>query len=253
VKDTSSFSADIGSQGYDGLIGLGPNTGSAIRKKLDTHDFKGDAVLDRVFQENKTDTNYITFLLDRKNDPGSTITGQFTISELVSGFSNISSQPKLNIVTVPGLTDFDQHWQMYTDKNGLIGPDGQAIEYESIVHKAPDGQLVAVIDTGFTLPQVPRSVSDAIYGRVQGAEWNAENQVWTIPCGQLLNISMKFGGVEYPIHPLDTSSSDFGIKDSNGNAVCVGTFQPITSAFSLLGEYDLILGMGFRASFSLLF
>ena len=173
--------------------------------------------------------------------------GQWTIAEVVPGFENITSQPKLDIVTVPGLTDFDQHWQMYTDKNGIIGPDGNPIEYESIVHKAPDGELVAVIDSGFTLPQVPRSVSDAIYGRVQGAEWNTENEVWTIPCGQLLNISLKFGGVTFPIHPLDTSSSDFGITNSNGTTVCVGTFQPITTAFSLLGEYDLILGMGFRA------
>ena len=193
--------------------------GSAIRKELDRKDFQGDAVLDRIFQQNKTSSNYVTLMLNRNNDPGSTTSGQFTVSELVSGFENITSQPKNSIVTVPGLTDFDQHWQLYTDKNGIIGPDGNVIEYDSIVHKAPSGQLVAVIDSGFTLPQVPRSVADAIYGRVQGAEWNAQNEVWTIPCGQLLNISFKFGGVPFPIHPLDTSSSDFGLTNSNGTSV----------------------------------
>lgn len=71
--------------------------------------------------------------------------------------------------------------------------------------------------------QVPRSVSDAIYGRVQGAEWNTANQLWTIPCTQLLNISFMIGGQNYPIHPLDVSSSDFGLTDSNGNPVCAGT------------------------------
>ena len=71
--------------------------------------------------------------------------------------------------------------------------------------------------------------------------------VYTIPCDVEINISFKFGGKTFPIHPLDTSSSDFHLTDSSGNTVCVGTFQPITSAFSLLGEYDLILGMGFRA------
>ena len=252
VTDTSSFSANISAQGYRGLIGLGPNTGSLIRSKLDRDDFSGDAVLDRIFQQNSTSQNFITFTLDRKNDPTSDITGQFTISEVVKGYENITSQPKLDIVTVPGLTDRDQHWQMYTDVDGVIGPDGQPIKYDSIVSKAPDGQLVAVVDSGFTLPQVPRDVADAIYGRVQGAEWNADNEVWTIPCDQMLNISFKFGGVDFPIHPLDTSSSDFGLINSEGKSVCVGTFQPITSAFSLLGEYDLILGMGFR-TFSLSF
>lgn len=246
VTNTSSFSTDISAVNYQGLIGLGPNTGSSIRDKLDRDDTGGDAVLDRIFEQNQTAQNYISFMLSRSNDPGSTIAGELTIGEPVKGFENITSQPKLDIVTVPGLTDRDQHWQMYTDVDGVIGPDGQPIKTKSIVPKAPSGQLVAVIDSGFTLPQVPRAMSDAIYGRVQGAEWNAANQVWTIPCGQLLNVSFKFGGVNFPVHPLDTSSSDFGLKDANGNNVCVGTFQPITSAFSLLGEYDLILGMGFR-------
>ena len=229
-------------------MGLGPNTGSLVRKKIDGDNFEGDAVLDRIFQLNSTSQNYITFILDRKNDPGSSnITGQFTVSSLIAGYENITNQPQLSIVTVPGLTDRDQHWQMYTDVDGIIGPDGEPIEHDSIVSKAPDGKLVAVVDSGFTLPQVPRQVADAIYGRVQGAEWNEDNAVWTIPCGQLLNVSFKFGGMEIPIHPLDTSSSDFHLTDSSGNTVCVGTFQPITSAFSLLGEYDLILGMGFRA------
>jgi len=144
------------------------------------------------------------------------------------------------------LTDADQHFQVLSDKNkGIIGPDGNVINTHSIVPKAPSGQLVAVFDSGFTFSQVPRSVSDAIYGRVRGAEYSTTDQLWLVPCDQMLNISFNFGGVNFPIHPLDTISSDFDMTDSNGNVVCVGTFQPITSAFSLLGSYDLILGMSF--------
>lgn len=249
VKNTSTFSTDISAQGYDGLIGLGPNSGSLIMDELDEDGTGGDAVLDRIFQLNQTSQNYITFMLDRKNDPLSTATGQFTIGEPVKGFENITSAPKLDVIKVPGLTDRDQHWQMYTDVDGVIGPDGQPIKVDSIVPKAPDGQLVAVIDSGFTLPQVstavevsctcfdphiqvPRTMSDAIYGRVQGASWNVANQVWTIPCSQMLNISIKFGGVTFPIHPLDTSSSDFGLTDSSGKPVCVGTVSGLTGLLS---------------------
>ena len=86
--------------------------------------------------------------------------------------------PKLEVDKVHKLTDADQHWQAYTDANGIIGPDGQPISVKSIVPSAPKGQLVAVFDSGYTLPQVPRTLSDAIYGRVQGAAYNEDSGVW---------------------------------------------------------------------------
>lgn len=50
-----------------------------------------------------------------------------------------------------GSVHLDQHWQALTDKNiGIIGPDGQPINVGSIVPNAPDGELVAVFDSGFT-------------------------------------------------------------------------------------------------------
>jgi hypothetical protein len=252
VTNTSSFSGDIHAQGYDGLMGLGPNTGSVIWKKMKST--AGDAVLDRIFQQNKTSQNYISFLLDRQSDPGDAFTGQFTISELVPGFESVTSMPKLSVELVEGLVDENQHWQVLTDKNvGIIGPDGQPIAQKTIVPKAPSGRLVAVIDSGFTFPQVPRAISDAIYGRVQGAVYDSVNQYWTLPCQQMLNLTFTFSGNQYPIHPLDVVNNDFSLTDSNGNPICIGAFQPITSAFSLLGNYDMILGMGFlRNTYTLL-
>jgi hypothetical protein len=98
VNDTSTFTSDIHSQGYDGLLGLGPNTGSLIGKKLSGS--AGYSTLQRLFQQDKMTANYISFLLDRKNDPGETFTGQITISEVVPGFENITSMPQLDVETV---------------------------------------------------------------------------------------------------------------------------------------------------------
>lgn len=154
--------------------------------------------------------------------------------------------PQMDVETLLKLIDEDQHWQALTDKDkGIIGPDGQVIQYDSIVPKAPDGQLVIVFDSGFTFNQVPRTISDAIYGRVQGAVYDTTNQWWTVPCGQLLNVTINMGGNSYPVHPLDTVDNNFGITDAQGNPVCIGSFQPITTAFSLLGNYDIIMGMSF--------
>jgi len=243
VQDTSTFSMDIQSQGFLGLMGLGPNTGSKISDKI--ADATGDSVLNRIFSANNFTSNYITMLLNRQNDPNQQWTGQMTVSEVLPQYGNITSMRNLTVDKVHRLTNADQHWQMLTDSNGVIGPDGNSILVDSFVPSAPTNQLVAVIDSGYTLPQVPRTMSDAIYGRVPGAAYDTTNGYWTVPCDSLVNLTFIFGGVEIFVHPLDVVMSEFNYKDANGNTQCVGSFQPITSAFSLLGEYDIILGMAF--------
>jgi hypothetical protein len=79
-------------------MGLGPNKASVIRKKLDGS--TGDTTLQRIFESNKNSGNYITFLLDRKNDPTQSFTGQLTVSQVIPGFENITSMPKLDVDTV---------------------------------------------------------------------------------------------------------------------------------------------------------
>ena len=93
-------------------------------------------------------------------------------------------------------------------------------------------------------------MANAIYSRVPGASFvnepAASGNVWTLPCDVELNVTFKFGGVSYPVNPLDTNLGALNIKDSNGNEVCVGAFQPITTASS--STFDMILGMAFCTS-----
>lgn len=221
VHDTSTFSTNIGAQSFSGLIGLGPNSGSKISDEISGT--SGYSVLNRIFIENSMSSPYITFYLDRANGTAVSNAGMLTIDEVLPQYSNITSYTKLMVDKVHRLTDADQHWQVLTDTNGIIGPDGNAIAVNSIVPSAPDDQLVAVLDTGFTLTQVPRYVSDAIYGRVPGAVFDQKSQFWTVPCDSLINVSFKFGGTEIPIHPLDTAMSEFNYEDSNGDTACVGS------------------------------
>lgn len=103
VTDASSFSSDIHQQGYDGLMGLGPNSGSQVYDKIDSD--AGDSVLTSIFNSNKSSSNFISFLLDRHGDPSETFTGQFTISEYIPGFENITSMPQMDVETVLKLLD----------------------------------------------------------------------------------------------------------------------------------------------------
>jgi hypothetical protein len=186
-------------------MGIGFDAESVVRSKVGAG--AGDTPLSRIFQQNKTTQNFMSLQLDRAKDPTDTVTGQITISEVVSGYENITSQPKLYLKDA-FMDASNQHWAIITDSNGVIGPDGTSISVESIVPHVSGGKMVAVLDSGFTFSQVPRKVSDAIYGRVQGASYSTTDGIWYVPCTQYLTMSFVFGGVTFPIHPLDIVSDD---------------------------------------------
>ncbi|PCH43782.1 acid protease [Wolfiporia cocos MD-104 SS10] len=225
-----------------GIIGLGPNSGSDVYQQFNSP--AGDSPLNSIFRQNTSTPNFITILLGRDEDDAHPFPGDLTVGEVLPDYENITSQPKLTVAQ-----DADsgaQHWQALVDKDGVIGPDGQPIEVQSVVEGLD--QLVAVFDSGFTLPQVPAAVAGAIYSRVPGANFTyspAAGNVWTIPCNVELNVTFKFGGVSFPVNPLDTSLSPsvLTVMNAAGETVCVGAFQPITTAAS--PNYDMILGMAF--------
>ena len=215
------FVQDAASTGIDteqatGLIGLGPSSSSNIFYALGHP--AGDPFLDKVFRQNTSTPNFVTFVLGRDGDSGDTIQGEFTIGEVIPNLANITNQPKVPVH--PASIHADQHWSGTLD--GILGPDGKSIGLTSVVFGTPSNKLVAIYDTGFTLPQVPRDVSDAIYGRVPGASYDTSNGWWTIPCTQEVNLTIVIGGQNYPVHPLDVSSSDVDITVDNGVHMCVG-------------------------------
>ncbi|TFY65812.1 hypothetical protein EVG20_g5276 [Dentipellis fragilis] len=227
-----------------GLIGLGPNSGSHVRETLNSA--AGDSVIDSIFRQDKSAPNYLTILLSRASDPTDKFPGQITIGEIVPGYENINNQPKVPVTRLSSRNAGDQHWQVLLDESGIIGPDGQPLNVQTQVSSTSNKkQLTAIFDSGFTLPQVPKAVSDGIYARIEGAQFqnlSLTGPIWTIPCDQEVNVTFKIGGATYPIHPLDTSM-DMGQKDSSGKKVCIGSFQTITSAED--PDFDIILGMSF--------
>ncbi|KAH9007245.1 aspartic peptidase domain-containing protein [Lactarius hatsudake] len=144
-----------------GLIGLGPNIGSHVHDALNDLP-AGDTPLDRIFRQNLTTPNYLTVLLNRPNDTAEKYTGAMTIGEVLPQYSNLTNQPKVPVSSLQtGFFAQDQHWSIVLDSNGIIGPDGKAVKVTSNATDAPThdaNQLVAILDTGFTLPQVPRCV-----------------------------------------------------------------------------------------------
>ncbi|KAG5644774.1 hypothetical protein DXG03_007682 [Asterophora parasitica] len=141
----------------EGIIGLGPNDGSNIYQEIGNA--AGAALIDRIFLQNQSMPTYITVLLGRSEDPTDFYSGSLTIGEVLNDFEDVLKQPKLPVVYVPHERS-DQHFQVLLDENGLIGPDGKPIPIISEVESASNRkQATVVLDTGFSLPQVPKRKS----------------------------------------------------------------------------------------------
>ena len=139
-----------------GLIGLGPRFGSRVLAALNSS--AGDPPIDRIFRQNTSIPNFISVLLDRPDDTYATYTGEFTISEILPEFQNILNQPNVPISVLQSSRSSDQHFSILLDADGIIGPDGKAIQTTSNASHAPthdQNQLQIFFDTGFTLPQLP--------------------------------------------------------------------------------------------------
>ncbi|KAL1725508.1 aspartic peptidase domain-containing protein [Schizophyllum commune] len=243
-----------------GLIGLGPNSGSNVYVELGSD--KGMAVLDSIFTQNTSTPNYITVLLGRLDDPTDTFPGDLTVGSILDNYTDIEKQPKLEVTEVPVRESGDQHFQVLIDAGGIIGPDGKSIKVHTEVDETQNKkQPTAVIDTGFSLSQVPRNVADAIYGRFSGAEYvnvSGVGATWIVPCTTEVNLTFKFSGQEYPIHPMDTTLDPgavgiTGVQNSEGVDSCIGTFQPISFETGDSPNYDMILGMSFLRNVYALF
>lgn len=139
-----------------GLIGLGPNVGSNIHSALKGQR-NGDTVLDRIFRQDPSTPNILTILLSRSNDTTEQYPGEITVSDIITGFENITNQPQLNVKTVPSARSGEQHWQVLLDPNGIIGPSGQPIPVSTKVSSTrSSSRMTVVFDTGFTFNQVPK-------------------------------------------------------------------------------------------------
>ncbi|KAH9007248.1 aspartic peptidase domain-containing protein [Lactarius hatsudake] len=257
VPDQAFIEVPSGGDAPDGtgLIGLGPNIGSQVHGALNDLP-AGDTPLDRIFRQNLTTPNFLTVLLNRPNDTAETYAGAMTIGEVLPQYSNLTNQPKVPVSSLQSSSFAqDQHWSIVLDSNGIIGPDGKAIQVTSNATDAPThdaNQLVAVFDTGFTLPQVPSEVARALYSGAKGANLTnvqkAGGDIWVIDCDAEVNATFLIGGQSYPIHPLDLNQQG---TDDNGNEVCFGAFQPrIAGAED--PTFDMILGMAWLTNVYLL-
>lgn len=139
-------------------------------------------MLDRIFKQNTSTPNYITVLLGRSDDPSESPTGDITVGEIIPGYEAVTSQPQLDVSVLSSQNAVNQHWQILLDSDGIVGPAGNNVidefniqtavsstsnkkqltvsfpPHQFVDRSSPPRVVQVVIDTGYSLPQVPSYV-----------------------------------------------------------------------------------------------
>ncbi|TFY70760.1 hypothetical protein EVG20_g2250 [Dentipellis fragilis] len=198
----------------EGILGLGFDINSSIFNA--TGNNSADATpLTNIFNQNKSENNFITLDLSRGDDGGNTIGGAFTINRYLSDQSNVANAPRNN-VTPPGSTD----WSIPV---GGINVNGQ--EY-NISQDAFNGSTHAVIDSGTSFAIVSTNLSNFIYQGIPGAKScpTDSGPLWVVPCTSASNLTFTFGGQQYPVNPLDLTTLVTFSANKTRYTACLGVY-----------------------------
>lgn len=231
--------------GLDGMLGLGFDDGSHVLSSLrrQTNDDSGRTLLTNFYLNNPDQPHTMSFFMSRNNDPTNDDDGLFMIGEPEPEYAAVTQAKPLPVHVNTAANDF-QRWSSYLDG---IEVNGEMITgLKSVVPGVPTGKLVANLDTGTSLGWIPAAAVDAIYKNIPGAQYFADTDQYTVPCMSAPRLAFWFGGVRFPIHPLDVTRSQSQL-DANGNRTyfCTNAFIHTAALSSQSSTLDMQLGDSF--------
>ncbi|KAJ7604963.1 aspartic peptidase domain-containing protein [Mycena polygramma] len=207
----------------------------------------GKPVLSSIFDQNPTKSRFFSLSLSRQLDPADNADASLVISGYDENYSAVQSAPIL-----PQFPFNNRAWTIVTEG---LSVGGSAIPWTSFNTSNPEGQTAVLLDTGTTNFLFAAEVRDAIYSAVPGAvlaknssihgtQWSGDQDVWIVPCNTPVNMTTKFGGQEFPIHPLDITDMAFRVgPDKKNYTVCIGS---ITNGAGIVGGgWDALYGDSF--------
>ncbi|KAJ7478399.1 aspartic peptidase domain-containing protein [Mycena latifolia] len=189
--------------GLDGLMGLSFNAlvASPITAALYSQGpTLGQPFLYNVFDMTPEQDNFIGISLSRTDDLEGSASASFTINELDATYAAVADSPAVPLFPV-GTT----RWSVLVDSMNIDGVD---IPLTSGVPNAPNGSLVAVLDTGTPTSTLPPAILYALYSQIPGAfvSVNGSEIDFVVPCNTSALVTVVIGGQPYPIHPLDLTA-----------------------------------------------
>jgi len=225
--------------GADGILGLGFTSLSSIDALLNgTNSSTGRSLLYNLFLDSPSEPNFIAFALESSLDPATDILGSFSVGEYEPQYSAVANSTAIPTWPVSS----PKRWNVLLDAI-IVG--GQTITPTTTVVGAPSNSAVALFDSGTSYTYAPSDICKAIYGSVDGAQFNADLGQWTVPCSTEIDVALQIGDQVIPLHPLDVTPQS--LTDPNS---CVGSF--LSQSVSVgAGEFDWIIGDNvLRATYS---
>lgn len=235
VKDQAFIDATVASNpiinyGVSGIVGLGFTKLSTIDGALQKAGINdGKSLLYNLFLENPDEPNFIAFALQRTVEHEGDVEGSFTVGEYEEEYGDVVNSPKIPTFPVAD----PMRWTVLLD--ALLMGDS-SIPLSTTVQGAPSDKAVVMLDSGTSYTYAPQAVCDAIYGTIQGAQYNNNLGMWIVPCDAEVDIALQFGSSVYPVHPLDITPANV-----NDETMCVGSFIPQTVSVGS-GQFDWLIG-----------
>ncbi|KAJ7434875.1 aspartic peptidase domain-containing protein [Mycena latifolia] len=227
-------------RGIHGLVGLGFDSSTnpipyfLNHAGIDGSDI-GKSILSSIFDQNPDKGRFFSMSLSRLWDANDSAEASLFIGGYDDNYAAVQYAPML-----PQYPPNTTHWTVLTDGFSV---GGVPVEWPSYDAQVPAGQNVVDLDTGTTNFEVRDAIYSAVPGAVLAKNSSIPNSkdVWIVPCTTAVNLTTKFGGQEFPIHPLDITDLTV-IHDRTGTnyTVCVGS---ITNGGPILGHgFDALYG-----------
>ncbi|TFY76162.1 hypothetical protein EWM64_g7851 [Hericium alpestre] len=221
TKQFKDLMSDLGSFG---ILGISFDSISSIDQNviLATNDtIRGRSPLSNIFASNPSVPNTVSILLSRTDDQEETAGGSFLIGEEAEGYENVLKAPQLPRFTPAGRPGI---WTVWLDGATL---NGTFLSFKSILKDAPKGKTLTLLDSGSTAANVPSSLAKGLYGNIPGSFIDPSSRQYIIPCLSASNLSLTFGGQEFPVHPLDLTQVQTSVADDGTNfTYCTGYYTP---------------------------
>ncbi|KAL5487670.1 hypothetical protein ACEPAI_5778 [Sanghuangporus weigelae] len=236
--DVSSAKNPALQYGAQGVLGLGFTSLSNIDNTVNgTGGDWGRSILYNAFLDNPDEGNYVTFTLQRTTDPNDDVEGAFTIGEIEETYSDINNANALSTWPVVD----PSRWNVLLDAF-MVGTDTFSVTTN--VSGAPSDKAVVLLDSGTSYSYVSSDIAQSIYGSVEGASYDSEQGLWSVPCSAEIDMALQFGGEVYPLHPLDVVISASSVPSTDS---CIGSFIPQSISVGS-GQFDWLLGDNFLRS-----
>ncbi|KAJ6500805.1 aspartic peptidase domain-containing protein [Mycena sanguinolenta] len=251
VTNSVGEESDV-AQGIFGLVGLGfDGPDGSIPAALTAAGYNGTdigkSVLSSIYAQNPSDGHFFAFSLSRVGDVEDSADASLTIAGYDPKYIGVQSAPLL-----PQYPLNSGRWSVLTEGISVGGSD---IPWTALGSDVPKGQAAVLFDTGTTNFLVSAALRDAIYSAVPGAvlaknssipnpKFSEDDDVWVVPCGTAVNMTTKFAGQEFPIHPLDLTDLTVLVgPDGKNYTVCTGS---ATNGGPILGPgLDALYGDSF--------